>query len=58
MMGTISFSFDYYDDDGDDDGDGDVIGDEMMGMTWITPSNPALPKPKSFRCFRANLQLN
>ena len=30
---------------------------EMMQMTWITPSSPALPKPKSFRCFRANLNL-
>ena len=29
----------------------------MLMVTWITPSNPALPNPKSFRCFRANLQM-
>ena len=27
----------------------------MLTSPWITPSNPARPKPKSLRCFRVNL---
>ena len=29
-----------------------------LTITWMTPSKPALPKPKSFKCFRANLWWN
>ena len=37
-----------------DDNDGD--GDEPTSP-WMTPSSPARPKPKSFRCFNVNLMI-